>query len=142
LAIEQLAVDTISVVLFATMSETTPRRSGVDRRRQPRGGRRTEDREGFAPLVMLVGDQRTMMERSEAILAKLRFAVTTSPSVEHAIRLLPELKPDLIVAGEMDGARIRRASSRPVRVVVMDRGMADDPDALIEAILRTLRVNA
>lgn len=91
---------------------------------------------------MLVGDQHTVMDRSEAILAKLRFAVTTSTSVEHAIRLLPELKPDLIVAGEMDGARIRRSSSQRVTIVVMDRGMKDDPDALIEAILRTLRVNA
>jgi hypothetical protein len=129
------------VVLFATMTQTIQRRSGVDRRRQPRGGRRTEDREGFAPLVMLVGDQQTVLDRSEAILAKLRFAVTTSTSVEHAIRLLPELKPDLIVAGEMDGARIRRHASQPVRIVVMDHGMRDDPDALIDAILRTIRAD-
>ena len=121
------------------MSQTIQRRTGVDRRRQPRGGRRAEDREGFAPLVMLVGDQHTVLDRSEAILAKLRFAVTTSTSVDHAIRLLPELNPDLIVAGEMDGARIRRHSPQPVRIVVMDHRMKDDPDALIEAILRTLR---
>lgn len=123
------------------MTQTVQRRSGVDRRRQPRGGRRTEDREGFAPLVMLVGDQQTVLDRSEAILAKLRFAVTTSTSVDHAIRLLPELKPDLIVAGEMDGARIRRSASHPVRIVVMDHGMRDDPDALIDAILQTLRID-
>jgi CheY-like chemotaxis protein len=123
------------------MSQTTQRR-GSDRRRRPRGGRRAGDREGFAPLVMLVGDQHTVMDRSEAILAKLRFAVTTTTSAEQAIRLLPELKPDLIVAGEMDGARIRRSTSQRVTIVVVDRGMNDDPDAVIDAILRTLRVNA
>jgi hypothetical protein len=91
---------------------------------------------------MLVGDQHTVMDRSEAILAKLRFAVTTATSADQATRLLPELKPDLIVAGEMDGARIRRSTSQRVTIVVVDRGVNDDPDALIDAILRTLRVNA
>jgi hypothetical protein len=91
---------------------------------------------------MLVGDQQAMMERSEAILAKLRFAVTTSASVDHAIRLLPELKPDLVVAGEMDAARIRRNAPHSVTIVVMDRGMQADPDALIQEILRTVRRTA
>lgn len=91
---------------------------------------------------MLVGDERTVMDRSEAILAKLRFAVTTSTSVDHAIRLLPELKPDLVVAGEMDAARIRRNAPSRVTIVVMDRGMQNDPDALIQEILRTLRGTA
>lgn len=121
------------------MPQTFPQRRGPDRRRQPRGGRRAGDQEGFSPLVMLVGDQPTVMDRSEAILAKLRFAVTTSTSVDHAIRLLPELKPDIVVAGEMDGARIRRNAPRGVRIVVVDHGMRDDPDAIIQAILRTLR---
>ena len=124
------------------MTHPTQQRRGSERRRQPRGGRRAGDREGFAPLVMLVGDEHTMMDRSEAILAKLRFAVTTTTSVDHAIRLLPELRPDLVVAGEMDGARIRRSAPHKLTIVVMDRSMRDDPDALIREILRTLRSNA
>ena len=124
------------------MSHTTSQRRGSERRRQPRGGRRAGDREGFAPLVMLVGDQHTMMDRSEAILAKLRFAVTTTTTADHAIRLLPELKPDLLVAGEMDAARIRRNAPQKLTIVVMDRSMQDDPDALIREILRTLRADA
>jgi len=120
---------------------TPPERRGPDRRRQPRGGRREEDREGFAPLVMLVGDEPGVMDRSEAILAKLRFAVATSNSVDHALRVLPELKPDLVVAGEWDGARIRSSASGHVPIVVMNRGMQDDPEVLIEEIRRTLRAN-
>lgn len=89
--------------------------------------------------MMLVGDDPGVMDRSEAILAKLRFAVTTSNSVDHALRVLPELRPDLVVASEWDGARIRSGASGRVPVVVMDRAMRDDPEALIKEIRRALR---
>ena len=118
---------------------STPERRGPDRRRQSRGGRRLKDGEGFAPLVMLVGDGPGMMDRSEAILAKLRFAVATSNSVEHALRVLPELKPDIVVAGEWDGARIRSIFPNHMPIVVLSRSMQDDPEELIEEIRRTLR---
>jgi len=114
-----------------------PERRGVDRRRLPRGGRRAEDHEGFAPLVMLVGDEPAIIDGSEAILAKLRFAVATSSSVDDALRVLPDLKPDLVVAGEGDEARLRTGTHVPV--VVMNRGMQDNPEALIEAVRRSLR---
>jgi len=116
-----------------------PERRGVDRRRLPRGGRRAGDREGFAPLVMLVGDEPAIIDGSEAILAKLRFAVATSRSVDDALRVLPNLKPDLVVAGEGDEARLRSGTPAHVPVVVMNRGMQENPEALIEAIRRTLR---
>ena len=114
-------------------------RRGPDRRRTPRGGRRAEDREGFAPLVMLVGDEPAVIERSEAILAKLRFAVATSNSVDHALRVLPELNPDIVVASEWDGARIRSRAPGDLPIVVIDRSMQDDPEALIREIRRALR---
>jgi hypothetical protein len=114
-----------------------PERRGVDRRRLPRGGRRAGDHEGFAPLVMLVGDEPAIIDGSEAILAKLRFAVATSSSVDDALRVLPDLKPDLVVAGEGDEARLRTGTHVPV--VVMNRGMQDNPEALIEAVRRSLR---
>jgi len=118
---------------------SVPERRGVDRRRLPRGGRRAGDSEGFAPLVMLVGDEPGMIDGSEAILAKLRFAVATSSSVDDALRVLPDLKPDLVVAGEGDEARLRSGTPTHVPVVVMSRSMQDNPEALIEAIRRTLR---
>jgi hypothetical protein len=118
---------------------SVPERRGVDRRRLPRGGRRAEDSEGFSPLVMLVGNQPSIIEGSEAILAKLRFAVATSNSVEDALRALPDLKPDLIVAAEADEARLRSGTPAHVPVVVMSPGMQENPEALVEAIRRTLR---
>jgi hypothetical protein len=124
------------------MSRTLQQRRVGDRRRRSRGGRRSGDREGFAPLVMLVGSQPAVMDRSEAILAKLRFAVTTSLSVEHALRVIPELKPDIVVAGEMDGMRIRRGVSDGVLVILVDHRVQDDPDALVAEILRRVRSSA
>lgn len=110
-----------------------------DRRRHSRGGRRSGDREGFAPLVMLVGDEPEVMERSEAVLAKLRFAVATSPGVDHALRALPQLKPDIVVVAERDEDRIADGVPRHVPMVVMNPRLQDDPEALVEAIRRALR---
>lgn len=88
---------------------------------------------------MLVGDEPAIIEGSEAILAKLRFAVATSSSVDDALRVLPDLKPDLVVAAEGDEARLRSGTPTHVPVVVMSAGMRENPEALVEAIRRTLR---
>lgn len=128
-----------AVISFAAMADIIEMRRVPDRRRHSRGGRRAGDREGFAPLVMLVGDDPGVMERSEAVLAKLRFAVATSPSVEHALRAVPQLKPDLIVVAERDEDPMTEAVPAHVPVVVMNARMQEDPEALIEAIRRALR---
>ena len=116
------------------MIERIEQRHLPDRRRQPRGGRREGDREGFAPLVLLIGNGTDVTQQSEAILAKLRFAVSTSDSLEHALRVLPELRPDLVIAQEQDEAQIRAVASVPV--VVMKTGTVE---SLIEDVLRTVR---
>ncbi len=74
------------------MDNTPDYRRGPDRRRQPRGGRRPEDRDGCAPLILLVGNDRGVVDKAEAILAKLKFAVSTSGSVDKALRVLPDLR--------------------------------------------------
>ena len=119
------------------MSYTPEQRQGPDRRRQPRGGRRPTDPEGFAPLVMVVGDDAVRL--AEAVLAKLRFAVTTSRTVDDAARVLPDLKPDIVVAASPDAARIRNQSGNHLAIVEMSDDMRADPLVLIESIRATLR---
>ena len=63
-------------------------RRGPDRRSRPRGGRRVEDKTGYAPLVLLVDEDAASGERCEAILAKLHFAVAPARSVEEALRVM------------------------------------------------------
>jgi hypothetical protein len=112
---------------------------GPDRRTTSRGGRRTDDREGFAPLVLLVGEKPGVVEQSEAVLAKLHFAVTTSSNVEEALRVVAELRPDLVVSNAPDAARIRTEVPEHLPVVVVDEGMKASAEVLIEEIRRVIR---
>ena len=121
------------------MAHILEHRRGPDRRRQPRGGRRANEAGGFAPLVLLVDEGAGAVNRSEAILAKLRFAVATSASVEEALRVVPTLRPDLIVAVERDAERLRTEAPQHVPVVVLAPDMADSPEALVEEIRRAIR---
>ncbi len=124
------------------MARILEHRHGPDRRRQPRGGRRANEGDGFAPLVLLVDEGAGAVNRSEAILAKLRFAVTTSSSVDEALRVVAALRPDVVVAGEGDAERIRSEAPQYLPVVVMDSALQESPEALIEEIRRTLRSSA
>ena len=81
------------------------------------------------------------MSRSEAILAKLRFAVTTSGSVDEALRVVAALRPDVVVAGEGDAGRIRVEAPQHLPVVVMNPALDESPDLLLEQIRETLRSN-
>ena len=120
---------------------TRPFARGPERRRLSRGGRRAEDRDGAAPLVLLIGEKPDVVDRSEAILCKLRFGVTTSATVDEALRVLAELRPDIVVSGATDAERIRLEAPQHLPVVVMSQGMQDSPEALIDEIRRTLRSN-
>jgi hypothetical protein len=121
------------------MSHRVEHRRGPDRRHQPRGGRRDQDRDGYAPLVLLVGDDAEVKDQSEAILAKLRFAVATSTTAEEALRVLPALRPDLVIAPEGDVSRIRKEAPENLRVVAMNRDMEESPEELIAEVLRSVR---
>ena len=114
-----------------------PRR-GPDRRKQPRGGRRAGDGDGFAPLVLLVG-RDDVVERSEAILAKLKFAVSITGTVDDALRVIETLHPDLVVAGEFEGRRIQTEMAADAPIVIMRTSASETPEALINNILRTIR---
>ena len=116
------------------MTPPTEFRRGPDRRRQPRGGRRAEDNDGFAPLVLIGGDERSSTERAEAILAKLKFAVSTNDSAPEAVRGLADLRPDIVVVDPRHEPLFRAATNVPI---VSAR---EDPEALLEDIRRALRV--
>jgi PleD family two-component response regulator len=131
-----------NVVPFTRMGETTENRRGPERRRQPRGGRRGDDPAGFAPLVLLVGDDATVVEGSEAVLAKLHFGVTVSETVDEALRVLTSLRPDIVVASPTDAPRIRMEVPEHLPVLVMTEEMRENREALVEGIRQLLRSNA
>jgi hypothetical protein len=90
---------------------------------------------------MVVGEDPVAVSLAEAVLAKLRFAVTTSDSVESATRVLPGLKPDIVVAAPADAGRLRMEAPEHFSVVEMTDQMRDNPLALVESIRKSLRAN-
>ena len=116
-------------------------RGGVERRSQPRGGRRPADADGLAPLVMTVGDHAAVGDAAAAVLATLKFAVTPSATVDEALRVLETMQPDIIVATAEDAARIRLECPEHNSVVVVSRAMRDDPQLLVDEIRSSLRGN-
>ena len=91
---------------------------------------------------MVVGDHFAVGDAALAVLAKLRFAVTPSPTVEDALRVLRMMQPDLIVASADDGARIRLECPEHRSVIVMSDEMRQDPHLLIEEIRKMIRASA
>jgi PleD family two-component response regulator len=127
------------------MSPQTPeRRQGPDRRRMPRGGRRPDDNQGFAPLVLVADDDKDSGSRCEAILAKLRFAVAPAHNAEEAVRVMQVLRPNIVVAHLKDETKLRRQmESEPAMAGVPILSLNDDtkdPETLVEAIRRVLRM--
>ena len=123
------------------MAEAFEHRQGPDRRRLPRGGRRAQDVAGFAPLVLVVGKGETAVAQSEAVLARLKFAVTRSGTVEEALRIMAGIRPDVVVAESDAASRIRLEAPEHVPVVEMNGDMRGNPDALIEGIRQAIRAN-
>jgi len=114
-------------------------RAGVDRRRQPRGGRRAEDKPGFAPLVLVAAANADSRNVCETILARLRFAVAPVDSIERAKTVLSTLRPDVIVVYAHDAASVPR-TGWPSGVPFLALGDdVRDPDALVEAIRSAIR---
>jgi hypothetical protein len=114
---------------------------GPDRRKLPRGGRRAGDTSGFAPLVLLVGSGESVVAQAEAVLAKLRFAVATSGTVDDALRVMTGIRPDVIVAESDAAARIRLEAPEHLPVVVVNDEMRGDPERFVDEIRRSLRAN-
>jgi hypothetical protein len=114
-------------------------RQRPDRRREPRGGRRPDDRSGFAPLVLVADEDAASGDMCEALLATLRFAVARVDSVDKAVAVISTLLPDVIVARGRDVSPLQRAAwPSGVPFVTVTDGLSE-PDALLEAIRSALR---
>ena len=114
-------------------------RRGSDRRSRPRGGRRGSDAEGYAPLVFVIAGEQPARETCEAILAKLRFAVAAFASSDAALAVIDNLRPDLIVAAELD-QHLLGAMSDAQRVPIVPLGDNSPAEAIVEAVRRALRL--
>ena len=127
-------------------SRTPERRQGPDRRRSGRGGRRPEDHQGFAPLVLVADDDKDSGSRCEAILAKLRFAVAPAHTADEAVRVMQVLRPNIVVAHLKDETKLRKKmESEPTMAGVPILSVNDDtkdPETLVEAIRRVLRMTS
>jgi hypothetical protein len=121
----------------------TELRFGPDRRRFARGGRRPTDRAGYAPMVVIIDDDLTRLDLSEAILAKLKFAVAPFATVEKAIAAMHALRPEIVVARTecVQKLRDRLPLDRDGRAIPLLPLTAEltEPSALIEALRQVIR---
>src|SRR5690349_15123818 len=116
------------------MTEQRELRGGSDRRRQPRGGRRPADTDGFSPLVMVVGDQAEVGDAAGAVLAKLKFAVVPAATADDALRILTTMQPDIIAATSENAGRIRLERPEYNLVVVINGAMRENAQLLVDEI--------
>ena len=87
--------------------------------------------------MLVVGDGHQPEKESEAILARLNFAVAPAIDLAEAKRIIAGLKPDLIVASPDDADTLR---SEKVSVpIVESRDPNRDADALVQRIRFALR---
>jgi len=128
-------------------------RFGPDRRQFARGGRRATDRAGYAPMVVVIDDDATRLDLSEAILAKLRFAVAPFASVDEAIVAMQAFVPEIVVA-RADAVQELRADAvqelrdrlpvdrdgHAIPLLALTADLAE-PSALIEALCQIIRQN-
>ena len=122
------------------MVDSADLRRGTDRRSRPRGGRRESDVDGFTPLVFVIAGEQPARETCEAILAKLRFAVAPFSSSEAALSVIDNLRPDLIVAAELDHRHLLGAMRDSQRVPIVPLSDSAPAEAIVEAVRRALRL--
>src|ERR671914_162793 len=89
------------------MTSSFDRRNGPDRRRQPRGGRRDGDRDGYSPLILVADDDPANASMCEPILARLNCAAAPAKSSDEALRVMRALRPELVVLNLRDAERLQ-----------------------------------
>jgi FixJ family two-component response regulator len=114
-----------------------------DRRHQPRGGRREGDQGGYAPMIVVIDDDATRLDISEAILAKLRFAVAPFASVDKALAAMQALRPEIIVLRDTAVQQLRGRvpadkDGRAIPLLAVTPELSD-PETLVEALRELIR---
>lgn len=87
--------------------------------------------------MVVEADQRRR-ELTEAILAKLQFAVAPVESVQKALSIARALRPTVIVCGPGDEAQVRAGLQRDVPIVAVAADVAVT-DALVEIVRAAIR---
>ena len=126
-----------------THARDMERRFASDRRRFARGGRRPTDKAGFAPLVLVGGDDEGSRKRCEEILCALKFAVVPADSVDETIRALRDLRPNLVISNLRDIERLRieiasNTAAAAIPLITIDESILETAP-LVAEIRRVLR---
>ncbi len=94
-------------------------------------------------MVVVIDDDATRLDISEAILAKLRFAVAPFASVDTALAAMQALRPEVIVVREeafqqLQGRVPTDRDGRAIPVLPVTPQLSD-PAALVEALREMMR---
>jgi len=94
-------------------------------------------------MVVLIDDDATRLDLSEAILAKLRFAVAPFASVDRALTAMTALMPEVVIARtdcvhELRGRLPLDRDGRAIPVLSLTPELAEPPK-LIEALRQLIR---
>ena len=94
-------------------------------------------------MVVVIDEDARRLDISEAILAKLRFAVAPFGSVDKALAAMQALRPEIVVAGESAVQELRGRlpadrDGRTIPLLPVTPELAD-PEALVGAVREVLR---
>jgi hypothetical protein len=119
------------------------RRRGDNRRQRARGGRRRDDRPGYAPVVFVVARDRGDLPFLEHALLQQRFGVILCESVEIAAHRLKAVEPAVIIADWRDAPGLRShlptARGGAAIPIVDCGGTAEWVDVVLRDIREALR---
>ncbi len=93
--------------------------------------------------MLVIDGEVARRDATEAILARLHFAVAPVETADKALALMRAIRPELIVSPEHDAPRLRSVSptdrhGHPIPIVTMSDDNRD-PDLLINTIRTALR---
>ena len=94
-------------------------------------------------MIVVIDDDATRLDISEAILAKLRFAVAPFASVDKALAAMQALRPEIIVLRDSALQQLRGRvpadkDGRAIPLLAVTPELSD-PETLVEALRALIR---